>query len=561
MNPDTCDVQGQFGHFFDITHSFKSGSSTYHVLGARKDHPSYRNTYYVFNCVNHAQEPKTSPLLKNRSRVSHNSTANSLDDADAEQTPKTKSQSAPQRARTESPSKAELDTTAIRDMFIKTMRTERHAIVTSLRKEMNIKKKGIIRTIKKENKTLLEATAEANKNEQIIRLLEEQKSLLTDTYEKCAAATAASMDALKQSLIETLDTQHEALRSMEQLQMNLMQTIEGEVKKIALKNEEIRALTVEEKTAIAKLETTLGQKIDNASVSKRNEAAELNRRFEEQKKVLSDAVAQHQQSLSLDLIKQTFVNVLQEQQAAVVKAQGPQAAETDLGHLSSEKSTSQSRRAPARQSSSHAPRLLDSSSTRTTSKAQIDQHLLKVSIRSPEPAQLFAKLLVDGMEYSRRLYTLCQRDVLQPDIYNCYIAPPTKDGLYELTLYAKTKKQTSYRAAMTIRLPGSDRSPPSTLPLVHQAFEERQCILIEPLQRLLRSNEPVLIHMVVPEAQTVRIRNGSETIELNGTEYKNGVVKKKIRVRGDVHVLACWEKKSETTVCVFNVLWSIQLLF
>lgn len=263
---------------------------------------------------------------------------------------------------------------------------------------------------------------------------------------------------------------------------------------------------------------------------------------------MTDVVAQQQQTLSLDLIKQTFVSAFQEQQAAAAKAQASQSADTGITHLFPEP-----RRSGHLLSTSRS-RKLDPSSTRTVSKSQVDQHLFKVSIRSPEPAQLFAKLLVDGMEYSRRLYTLCQRDALQPDIYNCYIAPPTKDGLYELTIYAKTKKETGYRAAMTIRMPGSGKSQPATLPLVHQSFDEHQCILIEPLQRLLRLNEPTLIHMVVPDADTVTIRNGNEMIQLDGAEYKNGVVKKKIRVRGDVHVLASWEKKGETTVCVFNVL-------
>jgi hypothetical protein len=179
--------------------------------------------------------------------------------------------------------------------------------------------------------------------------------------------------------------------------------------------------------------------------------------------------------------------------------------------------------------------------------------LFKVSIRTPEPAHLFAKLVIDGMECSRRLHTLCQRDVIQNDVYNCYIAPPVKDSPYEVTIYAKTNKETTYRAAICIRLPGSNISQLITFPMIHQSFEEHQCILIEPLKRLLRRNEQVLIHMIVPSALVVKIRNGDDHIELDANEYRSDVVKKKIRVRGDVYVTGCWDKKTDSTICAFNV--------
>jgi hypothetical protein len=90
--------------------------------------------------------------------------------------------------------------------------------------------------------------------------------------------------------------------------------------------------------------------------------------------------------------------------------------------------------------------------------------------------------------------------------------------------------------------------------MVHQSFEQHQCILIEPLQRLLRQNEQVLIHMIVPGAHIVKIRNGDDNMELDVNEYKKEVVKKKIRVRGDVYVTGCWDKKTDSTICVFNMI-------
>ena len=37
-------------NYFDITHSFQVGAATYHVLGLRRDRPTYSNQYYLFNC-------------------------------------------------------------------------------------------------------------------------------------------------------------------------------------------------------------------------------------------------------------------------------------------------------------------------------------------------------------------------------------------------------------------------------------------------------------------------------------------------------------------------------
>ncbi|CAF4642303.1 unnamed protein product, partial [Rotaria magnacalcarata] len=43
-------------NYYDITHSFKVDSFTYHVLGLRKDRPSYGSTYYIFNCPDCTEE-------------------------------------------------------------------------------------------------------------------------------------------------------------------------------------------------------------------------------------------------------------------------------------------------------------------------------------------------------------------------------------------------------------------------------------------------------------------------------------------------------------------------
>ena len=47
-------------NYFDITHSFQVGAATYHVLGLRRDRPTYSNQYYLFNC--HQNSPTRSFL-------------------------------------------------------------------------------------------------------------------------------------------------------------------------------------------------------------------------------------------------------------------------------------------------------------------------------------------------------------------------------------------------------------------------------------------------------------------------------------------------------------------
>lgn len=583
MHAENCHLMTSDNNFFDITHTFKVGASTYHVLGLRRDRPTYKNTYYIFNCTGDQHDSTNESLSKsvqfkrhtrasehtswsqNRPLTAHRMQRTSTEDSTiTNQTQKTKSASSRPRTRTESPKKVEIDTTAIQEAFTKTIRNNRQLLITSLRREMNIKKKSILRSMKKDKETLLQATTEANNKQEIIRLLEEQKNSLENVYEKCINATNSSIDTLKQTLIETLETQYNTSQSIEQLQLTLIQTIEQEVQKITLKNEEILRSTSAETNAINQLQNTIIQKIEHYSNAKKNDDDKtLNRLFAEQKQALTNVIEQQQQTFSLDLVKQTVLDALNEQQSASINIMNntehhqQSTINAIITDISTEQTLMNNNTTPNKTSHS-LPRMKSSPRSHTTnqslSKNPKDQHLFKVSIRSPEPAHLFAKLVIDGMECSRRLHTLCQRDVVQNDVFNCYVAPPTKEGPYEVTIYARTNKETTHRAAICIRLPGSNISQPISFPIVHQSFEQYQCILIEPLHRLLRHNEQVLIHMIVPGAHLVKIRNGDDNIELDVNEYKKEVVRKKIRIRGDVYVTGCWDKKTDSTICVFNMI-------
>ena len=552
MQKESCDLPDHYSHYFNITHSFKVGLSTYHILALRRERPLFRENYYIFECIGHdhdqsIRQPSSLVPLK---RSTTQSRTKSIDETRPTQT------SASSSNRSQSKKRSDADATSMKDLITQTMKDERRLMLESLRKEMNMKKKTILRTIKKGNKTLLDATNEANKTEQIIRLLEEQKTLLTEASERFISTTTASIEMLKENLFETLNNQQNAFQSMEDVRLKLLKTIEEEVGKIVQKNEQILALTSTQNNSIGRLETTLTEKIDTQSNLNRKDSTEFNRLFTEQKKLLTDFAEQQQKrSPSLDVMRETMVNLLHDQQnipkrsiseihsPAAPKASVPTEDFSSPTQISLETPTSSKRRTGPNRSSSA-----------TTSQIPSDYHLLKFSVRSSEKAQLYGKLVVDGLEYSRPLHTLCQRDPFQKDVYNCFVAPPTRDGLYQLTIFAKTADDTAFRAAFSIRLPGSHQFQSLTFPLLHQSFYDHNCVLIEPLRRNLRLNEQILIHFLVPDAHKVKIRNGNELFEFDTNELKNDVVKKKIRVRGDVSIVGCWDRKSDSTICVFNTI-------
>src|SRR6185369_10071792 len=77
---ENCNLMTHNGSFFDITHTFKVGSSTYHILGLRKDRPTYRNNYYIFNCTDNQHDSiheslSKSTLFKRSRRVSEQASA------------------------------------------------------------------------------------------------------------------------------------------------------------------------------------------------------------------------------------------------------------------------------------------------------------------------------------------------------------------------------------------------------------------------------------------------------------------------------------------------------
>lgn len=186
---------------------------------------------------------------------------------------------------------------------------------------------------------------------------------------------------------------------------------------------------------------------------------------------------------------------------------------------------------------------------------EIDKNLFKIVIRAPEQVDLFVALKVDNIEYPRTLHTLCQRDENQADLYNCYITPPMT-GLYEVSVYAKTHKEQLYQQTISMRLRVSNMIDAFTFPLTYSAFTEHHCILIEPLRRLVYKNEEVLIHMIIPHANVLKIDNGDDRIVPTNEEYRRGILRRKVRVQGDLKICARWNDNADTIeiLCVFNLI-------
>ena len=186
---------------------------------------------------------------------------------------------------------------------------------------------------------------------------------------------------------------------------------------------------------------------------------------------------------------------------------------------------------------------------------QTNENIFKVSIKTPAYVDLFASLKVNHIEYPRHLHTLYQRDLIQTDTMNCFLAPPT-DGQYEITIYAKTNDEVTYQDTIYMKLNVSNLTQAVTFPIVCPSFIEYKCILIEPFRCLLRENESILIRMKIPGADGVKIKNGENYVIPEIDEYKNGLLEKKIYVQGDLHVCAQWNDKADQilTICVFNMI-------
>ena len=177
----------------------------------------------------------------------------------------------------------------------------------------------------------------------------------------------------------------------------------------------------------------------------------------------------------------------------------------------------------------------------------------QVSIETAEYAKVCAKLFVDDQEYPNDQHTLCQRDPVRKDLVQCFVSPPLTSGTLALKIFAKTKDEDQYRAAITVEMPAVNVKGGCTFPKLEQAFDEHRCILVEPFRRFVQLNEQLTIHLVLPQVSTVKIRNGEQIIQLDKEQLPQGVLKMKLQVRGHITIQGQWNGHRETNICRFSL--------
>ena len=560
MAVEYCNVNLMMdGNYFDITHSFKIDSSTYHVLGLRQDRPTYGNTYYIFNCIN---EQHQSPIHSSR-------TLPSIHQSRISEHGSFMTAHARSRVRTASPKKATSNITAIKQTLIDVLKTEHQSLVVSLRKEISVEKNILCRSIEKKTETFTKAAS--NEKQEILLLLEEKLSTLKRTYESHASSTISSIELLKSTITETLNAQHEQLQSLDQLQITLSKMIEREVEKIMVKHLETYRSTFVDITTVKQLQDTLVETFEKRSTTitydNDNNNDSLKYLLAEQTQYLTDLITKQHQTHSLDsrTVKQLQSTVVETlEKFSITKKDNNDNNDTNaLNRLFTEQRqylteliTKQQQAFSLDFKQTVVSALKEQMAKSFTTITSIDvahnrRHPFKISIKTAEFAHVYAELFVAGNECLG--CTLCQRDPSQADVVNCFVAPPMGNEPFKLTIYAKTNSDTQYRAALCIQMPFPNGVQPITFPHLYQPFKDHQCILIEPLQRILKQNEQVLIHMVIPDVRGVKIRNGDDYIVLNRDEFRNGIVKKKIQVRGDLVVCGQWNGKNDLDICAFEM--------
>ncbi|CAF2155780.1 unnamed protein product [Rotaria magnacalcarata] len=568
-------------------------SFTYHVLGLRKDRPSYGSTYYIFNCPDCTEERFN--IVRLPRKPPHHASKST----DGTGRP---------RSCSVTPRKAESQMISIEKSVAKMMKTERQSLVKSLRKtikaenvallqsikesskkveetvvadekisnilkiehqtmvesfrrELKVENELLIQSIKVEEQHLVqESTKSMVTKDELVRLFEEQKQSIESIYERQIRTIDSSVDRITETVTQSVNNKQESLPALNQFQLAMVQTIEKEVQRTLSKTiEKFESMTL----SIIQLKHTIEQRTENnTTIITRDETDALNRLFVEQKNFLIDTIEQQQTLWSEHLqriLRQIFIE--QKRSSLVVKSENAVAtdikntAQTTINMNIQQLASISQNVAVENQHSLPNKQTADGSfGINQDSFNSPDRHLLKVSIKTPEPVRVFAKFYIGGIEYPEKSHTLCQPDPMYSDQVTCYVAPPAVDGPYNVIIYAKTNTETEYRAAMSIRLPGPNISQTILFPYTFPSFELHQCILMQPLQSFLRHNTMAFIHVVMPGAREVKIQNGNNVILLNENEYNQGIVRKQIEVRGDVYVYGQWQNKIDSPVCFFYVI-------
>lgn len=89
-------------------------------------------------------------------------------------------------------------------------------------------------------------------------------------------------------------------------------------------------------------------------------------------------------------------------------------------------------------------------------------------------------------------------------------------------------------------------------PILYKPFNEHRCTLIEPFRRTLFQGERITIRMHIPDAISVSVHNGQQTLSTYG--YENGMLTKELTVEGDVTVYGIFDRTEKLQgICKFNM--------
>ncbi|CAF1198844.1 unnamed protein product [Adineta steineri] len=556
------------GNYFDVTHTFKVGVSTYHVLGTRKTSPTYGNTYYIFNCTCHGSQstrynsgtlthinsgntkrPSTATYSSNSLSTYHGHGVASMDNNKRPSTPSEK--------------KVTSDMTEINEALTKIVKSEHHSMVTEIRENIYTEQNTLIQSIEKEIKAMTEATTTTatNEKQEILRLIEKQKNSLENTYEQHTNTIMSSIDLLKKTITQTLNDQQEQLQSLKKFQLTFNEIIEQQIEKTMMKHLETPRVSSLDVTSIKQLQTTLVQTLEHHSITtKDNDNDTLKRILTDQKQYLTDIIMKQQKTYEVS------INEIKQLQTTIVELIKKPSSVSERNNNDELKQLFVEQRQyltnlVMEQQQSFSANLIEQTMINVLKGQKIssndimarDPRPFKVSIKTGEYANVYAKLTIDGNECSRELHTLCQRDPFQANAIDCFVAPPMKDGPCELTIYAKTRNETEYRAAICIQLSYLNVNQPFTFPKLYPSFRDHQCILNEPLRRSLQQYEEILLHMNAPNANKIIISNGNEHIELNQNEYHHGIIKKKIQIQGNLIVYGQWNGQENSPICAYEM--------
>ncbi|CAF1480350.1 unnamed protein product [Adineta ricciae] len=147
-------------------------------------------------------------------------------------------------------------------------------------------------------------------------------------------------------------------------------------------------------------------------------------------------------------------------------------------------------------------------------------------------------------------HKFCQYDH-RDQLTRCYFSL-TNDGVYDLIIYGKTKEESTYEGAIHMRLKVHDLLQTPLFPTFYRPFNEHHCTLIEPFRRVVHLGERITIRMHIPDATTVKVQNGNQSMSTYG--FENQTLTKDVVVEGDVTVCAIFDRTEIfQVICKFDM--------